>query len=102
MTHLVRDNETGNQDFELIDDGAAYNGTGASITLALTDRAGGVVDMTGKVDWLVAASGTVRVQPAVGDLQVQRSPYTAAFIVTVSGRTYSFPSRGADVWQVWK
>lgn len=102
MTHDVRDNETGAQDFTLTDENGVYNGTGATVTLILSDRAGGQVDMTGKVAWLVAASGTVRVLPAAGDLKAERSPYTAAFIVTVSGLTYAFPNRAPDTWQVWK
>lgn len=102
MTHDVRDNETGAQDFALTDENGAYNGTGTTITLMLADRAGGQVDMTGKVAWLVAASGTVRVLPAAGDLKAERSPYTAAFIVTLAGLTYSFPSKGSDTWHVWK
>lgn len=102
MTHDVRDNETGAQDFALTDENGAYNGTGATVTFILTDRAGGQVDMTGKVNWLVAASGTVRVLPAAGDLKAERSPYSAVFIATVAGLTYAFPNRGADTWQVWK
>jgi len=102
VTHDVRDNETGAQDFALTDENGAYNGTGATITLILRDRNGGEVDMTGKVNWLVAASGTVRVLPAVGDLRAERSPYSAAFIITLSGLTYSFPSKGADTWHVRK
>ena len=102
MTHEVRENETGAQDFALTDENGAFNGTGATITLILTDRAGGQVDMTGKVTWLIAPVGTVRVLPAAGDLKAERSPYRAAFIVTLSGLTYAFPNRGADTWQVWK
>lgn len=102
MTHDVRDNETGAQDFSLTDQSGAYNGTGATITLILRDRSGAQVDMTGKVNWLVAASGTVRVLPAAGDLKAERSPYTAAFIVTLAGLTYAFPNKGADEWHVWK
>lgn len=102
MTHDVRDNETGAQDFALTDESGVYNGTGATITLDLRDRNGGLVDMTSKVNWLVAASGTVRVLPAAGDLRAERSPYTAAFIVTLGGLTYAFPNKGADTWHVWK
>lgn len=102
MTHFVRENETGNQDFTLSDENGVFNGTGATVTLVLKDRSGAVVDMTNKADWLVAAAGTVRVTPAAGDLIADRGPYSAAFIVTVGGRTYSFPSQASDVWKVWK
>lgn len=102
MTHDVRENETGAQDFALTDENGVFDGTNTTIALILTDRAGASVDMTGKVAWLVAASGTVRVLPAAGDLLAARAPYTAAFIVTLSGLTYAFPNKGADRWQVWK
>lgn len=102
MIHGVREGETGAQDFTLSDGNGVYNGTGATVTLVLTDRAGGTVDMTSKVDWLVAATGTVRVLPAVGDLVASRAPYQAAFIVTLSGKTYAFPSTAPDTWRVWK
>jgi hypothetical protein len=102
VTHDVRDDETGAQDFALTDETGAYNGTGTTITLILRDRSGAAVDMTGKVSWLVAASGTVRVLPAAGDLKAERAPYTAAFIVTVAGLTYAFPNKAPDTWHVWK
>ena len=107
MIHYVRENETGYQDFSLIDNDVAYNGTGATVALVLLDKGQGVVDMTGKVAWLVAASGTVRVSPAVGDLQARLSPYSAVFIVTLNGLTYSFPKghpsgTKADQWVVWR
>lgn len=102
MVHYVRDNETGYQDFQLFDADGAYNGTSASVALVLVDRAGGLVPMTSKVAWIVASQGTVRVSPAVGDLVAERSPYRATFVVTVDSRTYAFPSRDADTWQVWR
>jgi hypothetical protein len=101
--HYVRENETGYQDFTLYDENGLYNGTGTTVVLTLLDRNGGQVDMTSKCDWLVAASGTVRVSPAVGDLKADLSPYSATFVVTLSARTYAFPSAPNKlVWQVWK
>lgn len=103
MTHAVRDNETGNQDFTLRDENGVFDGSGASaITLILKDRSGATVDMTGKVAWIIPSAGTVRVSPAAGDLVAEKGPYTAAFIATVSGLTYSFPSDAPDIWKVWK
>lgn len=102
MTHFVRENETGNQDFTLSDENGVFNGTGGTVALVLKDRSGATLDMAGKADWLVAALGTVRVQPVLGDLLADRGPYSAAFIVTVGGKTYSFPSQAPDVWKVWK
>lgn len=87
-------------DATLLADGAAINGTGLTVTLALYDRAGARVDVTGKVDWLVAASGTVRYSPAAGDLKAASSPYSARWKVTSSGKDAFFPNRDADIWTV--
>ncbi len=100
--YRVREHETGAQDFTLYDQVGAYNGTGATLELILTDRVGALVDTTGKANWLVAADGTVRVLPAVDDLTVDRSPYRATFVVTVSGKTYAFPKDAPVVWEVWR
>lgn len=98
----MRDNETGYQDFQLFDAAGAYNGTSATVALDLVDRAGGKVDTSSKVAWLVASTGHVRVSPAAGDLVAERAPYRAVFIVTVDSRTYAFPSTDADTWKVWR
>lgn len=102
MIEDIPEGDTGYLDFGLSDANGPYVGTGTTIEAVVTDRAGGAVDMTGKVAWLVAASGSVRVSPAAGDLRADRSPYTAKFIVTASGRTYTFPKKAADAWKVWK
>jgi hypothetical protein len=102
MIHYIREDETGGQDFALSDQNGSFNGTGSTITILLRDRSGADVNTTGKVAWLVAASGTVRVLPALGDLKADNSPYSATFLVSLSGLTYAFPSQKPDVWQVWK
>lgn len=81
-------------------DGTAINGTGLSVTLILRDRSGAEVDTSGKVDWLVASSGTVRYLPALDDLRVEGSPYTARWRVTSSGKYLYFPNAAADTWTV--
>jgi hypothetical protein len=101
MTYLIREGETGNQDFTLYDENGAFNGAGSTIAMIVKDRAGASINMTGKVAWLVAASGTARVNLAITDLVADRGPYTASFIVTVGGLTYSFPKEQPDVWKVW-
>lgn len=102
MTHYVRDNETGHQDFALFVPQQAYNGTGASVALVLTDRHGGRVDTTGKVTWINQSAGHVRFSPAAGDLIAERGPYAACWQVTLDGRTYAFPSTRPDEWKVWR
>ena len=104
MPHRIREGETGNQDFTLRDENGVFDGSTATgnPVLILKDRSGAAVDMTNKVAWLVAASGTVRVNPGASDLMAEKGPYTATFIVTVSSKTYAFPSTAPDSWVVWK
>jgi hypothetical protein len=98
----VREGETGNQDFTLTDENGAYNGDGGTLSLIMTDRRGGVVNTSGKVAWIDDAAGTVRVNCAVGDLTVERSPYDVTFIVTLGSGTYAFPQAGPMKWKVWR
>ena len=104
MIHTVREDETGYQDFTLYDENGPFDGSTGSptVSMILADRVGGIVDMTNKVAWLVAANGSVRVSPAVGDLKAERAPYTAVYIVTLNTLTYAFPNREPDTWKVWK
>ena len=99
----MREDETGGQDFVLYDANGIYNGTGATVELVLIDRAGSVVDTTSKANWLVSADGTVRVLLNVGDVKAAQSPYSATFMVTLSGKTYAFPNKPHELeWRVWK
>jgi len=106
MRHLV-EGETAPVDVTLYDgEGAArlaIVGTGLTVSLVLRDRQGGVVPIAGKVNWLVAASGTVRYEPAAEDLKAAQSPYEARFSVTDSNSDVAFyPNANADVWKVRK
>lgn len=79
----------------------ALVGTGMTVTLSLKDRAGASVDVTGKVDWLSDAAGTVRFSPAAEDLKAARSPYAARWLVTAAGKVAAFPnSKDPDKWIV--
>lgn len=82
---------------------AAIDGTGLTVTMVLRDRTGAVVPVSGKVDWLVQASGTVRYSPTTDDLKAERSPYAARFKVTDSSSKDAFyPNGKADEWVVRK
>lgn len=101
MAEALVEGWTGPLDFTLLADGAAIDGTGMTVALALRDRNGGLVDVTGKVAWIDAATGTVRYSPAADDLKAHRSPYNARFRVTDgSGKDVFFPNTGADEWTV--
>jgi len=104
MRFLV-EGETAPIDVTLYDgEGAArvaIVGTGLTVSLVLRDRQGGVVPVAGKVNWLVAASGTVRYEPAAEDLKAANSPYAARFKVTDTNSDDAFyPNGEADVWKV--
>lgn len=106
MRNLV-EGETKPVDVTLYDgEGAtrtAVNGTGLTVTLQLRDRAGAVVNVTGTVAWLVAASGTVRYSPNAEDLKAERSPYEARFLVTDGNNDVApYPNGEADKWIVRK
>lgn len=103
MTDDLVEGWTGPLDFALLTDGAALNGTGLTVTLALRDRSEGVVNVTGNVAWLVQASGTVRFSPSAEDLKAARSPYQARFKVTDgSSKDVFFPNAEPMKWVVRK
>lgn len=106
MRNLV-DGETKPVDVTLYDgegaSRAALVGTGLTVTMDLRDRTGSIVPFAGKVDWLVAANGTVRYSPAAEDLKAERSPYRVRFKVTdASTKDAFYPNGEADVWTVRK
>lgn len=79
----------------------AINGTGLTVVLVLRDRVGALVPTAGTVDWLVAASGSVRYNPAVTDLRTSSSPYHARFKVTDgSADDAYYPNGEAEEWKV--
>lgn len=81
----------------------AVNGAGLTIALVLRDRTGALVPTAGAVDWLVAASGTVRFNPAVTDLRAANGPYEARWKVTDSNSDDAYyPNGEAEIWTVRK
>lgn len=106
MRNLV-EGETKPVDVTLYDgEGASRTtvvGTGLTVDLILRDRVGALVNVTGEVNWLVAANGTVRYQPAVTDLKADNSPYSARFKVTDSNSDDAYyPNGEPDKWIVRK
>ena len=86
---------------QLLADGAAFNGTGVTLDLQLTDRWGGKVKTAGKVAWSTAATGIAQFTPAAEDLKAEGSPYGARWVVTVSSEVAYYPnSKDPDVWIV--
>lgn len=103
MTDNFVEGQTAAIDYTLYANGSAINGTGLTIGLQVRDRAQALVNPTGKIAWLVAASGTVRYSPAVDDLKAERSPYRVRFTVTDgSGLVSFYPDAEAIQWDVRK
>lgn len=89
-------------DQTLLADGVVVNGTGWTVKLELRDGNDKPVSYAGSSNWLVAASGTVRFLPTVGDLLAIKSPYRARWKVTASGKVAYFPNGEGDKWTVRK
>lgn len=106
MRHLV-EGETKPVDMTCYDgEGASRTAadlTGLTIALLLRDRVGGLVPTAGNVAALVAADGTIRYSPALGDLKADNSPYAARIKVTDgNGDDAFYPNGEADKWVVRK
>lgn len=89
-------------DQTLLADGVAIDGTGWTVELQLTDGNDKPVEYSGTSNWLVAADGTARFQPAAGDLLASRSPYRARWKVNALGKIAYFPNAEGDKWTVRK
>lgn len=80
------------------------DGSGFSATVSLYMRGvdDQLVDTTGKVAWLVQASGTVRFSPAATDLKANKIPYRLKFEVTDgSAKTRCYPQGDPLLLQVY-
>lgn len=87
-------------DVDLRDDGAIPSGTlGGTVTLALKDKDGNIINMTGNVTIQDATNWRVRVNPDASDFV--QGTYRGRFKVTDSGGKISyFPNQHYDVWIV--
>jgi hypothetical protein len=90
---------TGRLEFTLYVDGVAFNGTGMTLTdVLVTGKDGTEVSTAGDFDWLVAASGTVYLDPDASDFVASKSPYRVRFKITDGlGKVVYFPNAQTDV-----
>jgi hypothetical protein len=98
---------TGDQDFQLLDDGQplATSIQLCQVALVLRDSRGFSVATVGDVtildDGLPGTRGKVRVNLDAADLDASRSPYSARFKVTDPiGKILYWPTADADQWIV--
>lgn len=80
--------------------------SGLTLAIAITDRTGASVPVSGKASIVTAASGTVKYEPADTDFKAAGSPYNATWLVTDgNGDTAWYPmddSRKGEQWIVRK
>lgn len=90
---------TGDLDFTLTADGAAVDLTGATVELVLTTGST-VVDTSGDVTVVDAATGSVRYTPDPADLTPGQ--YRAHWKVTDGGKVVFYPNGRGDLWIVYR
>lgn len=96
MTHTMVVGTTEAQDFQLLNDGVALNGTGLTVSIEWRDPEPASLPT---VAWLSAAAGTVRVT-GTGSMPVGRYPFRFKLVDGSSLIGYAPNSAGADVWRV--
>lgn len=98
-THNVVVGQTAAKDIYLRDDCAVPEGTlGGTVDLLLADINGNVIDFSGDVSILDAATWKVRVSPDASDFATEGN-YRGRFRVTDDlGKTAFFPD---GVWDTW-
>jgi hypothetical protein len=97
LTTIV-EGETKRLTFTLQADGAAFVGTGFTLSdLVITGSDNSSVDTTGDFGWVSAAAGTVYYDPDSTDFVAIKSPYRVRFKVTAGDATVKyFPSGNPD------
>jgi hypothetical protein len=107
MTYHLVAGQTGNQDFQLLENDAplAVSIQGMTVALVLRDNRGELVATTGDVtvldDGTAGTRGKVRVNLDADDVVYARSPYTARWKITDgAGKINYFPTADADTWIV--
>lgn len=95
---------TGRLLFTLLSDGAAFVGTGFTLSnLYITDARGRAIDTAADFGWVTAALGTVYYDPDAADFVASAGPYTVRFEVTDgNGKVVFFPNGQADTILVRK
>jgi len=89
--------------FQLLEDGAAMDGTGITVSaLDIVGADGTVVDTTGDFGWITQASGTVYYDPDATDFIAAKSPYSVRYQLTDgNGKKAWHPSGKPDQIRVY-
>ena len=90
--------------WQILADGAAFDGTGFTVSdIRITGKDGTIVDVTGDIGWVTAASGTVYYDPDATDFDADLSPYTIHFVIQDgSGKQLSVPNGKAYELKVYR
>lgn len=93
---------TNNLQFQLLENGAAINLTGITVTLLLEDRTGTTVTSPGTVSVVDATTGKVQLAPTNATVfDPTKGPYYARWQLTDGGGLISFvPSSTRDTWNL--
>jgi len=102
MNISVVEGWTGDLNFQLLADGAAYNLTGTTVTLVLLDSNGATIDTTGDLSVTDAVLGKVRYSPDAGDFRASVSSYSARVKVALGSQVIFFPSGAPGIWTINK
>ncbi len=82
LTEIV-EGWTSRLSFQLLEDGAAMDGTGITVSaLDIVGADGTVVDTAGDFGWITAGSGTVYYDPDATDFVASKSPYSVRYQLT--------------------
>lgn len=84
-------------------DGAAFDGTGLTLSdLVITGADGIAIDTTGNFGWVSAAAGTVYYDPDASDFTAAQSPYRVHVHITDgSGKILKVPNNKGDEINCW-
>lgn len=86
---------------QILEDDAALVALGLQVTLMLVDRSGGLVRVSGRVDWEDASVGIARFTPQAEDLKAHRSPYKAQWWISDGTQSRPAPQGEPETWRVW-
>ena len=88
-------------EYDLLNDGASFDGSGMTPGIALMDKDGKSVPVAGSVEWAAASLSRIRFNPDANDLLAAKSPYTVHFRVTDALRTATYPQGEGFIWNIW-
>jgi len=101
LVHIIPFGTSEPQDFQLLNDGAALDGTGLTLSIEVETPQGQAISPLPTAVWLSQANGTVRV---TGIEDLPKGRYRVRYVLTTTGSpsTLGYVPNGQqpDVWHV--